>query len=350
MPFWKRRKPEERLAALISEAEEALKQREFERALRAGEKLVGLQHTYGFEIKARALAALDREPEALRVMEESVTIAPSVAPLWSFLGEYRSNAGDYAGAHAAFARAGELDPVMLPECLLNEAIVFLRETQPERAWETLERISTPTDLRLRGEIASWRADTLLQLGRNEQTIELCTRELDWGEAAVAADPTVLDMLTSSRDELRIAQATALWRSRKDGEAALELCYAAVKHTGSRGAGFELIREIGGLDASRAKCFQLLCHGKALTRFFEKGVAPESVPETEHGYLTTFRVLADTPEEALEFVERSERREWGEKFRSLVLEKSSEAPDKVTGCKGIYFRGGRTFYSGRDDKS
>ena len=350
MPLWKRKSPEERVDELIAEAESALEKREFERALKAGQKIIDLGHTYGFELKARALVALEREPEALALMEESVKLAPGVGKLWSFLGEYRSNAGDYQAAHAAFARAAEIDPLLEPECLLNQAIVFLRETQPERAWETLERIATPTDLRLRGEIASWRADTLLQLGRNEQTIELCTRELDWGEAAVAADPTVLDMLTSSRDELRIAQATALWRSRKDGEAALELCYAAVKHTGSRGAGFELIREIGGLDASRAKCFQLLCHGKALTRFFEKGVAPESVPETEHGYLTTFRVLADTPEQALEFVERSERREWGEKFRSLVLEKSSEAPDKVTGCKGIYFRGGRTFYSGRDDKS
>lgn len=148
------------------------------------------------------------------------------------------------------------------------------------------------------------------------------------------------------DELLVAKATALWREKKEADAALELCYSAMKRVGARAPAFDLIREIGGLDARRAKPFQLLCHGKVMTRFFEEGVDPQGIPKTERGFFTTFRVLADTPEEALEFVQRLERREWGADFHSLALEKFSETSDEVSGCKGIYFRSGRTFYSGR----
>lgn len=151
------------------------------------------------------------------------------------------------------------------------------------------------------------------------------------------------------DELLVAKATALWREKKDADAALELCHSAVKRAGARGPAFDLIREIGGLDASRARSFQLLCHGRVTTRFFEEGVDPQSIPKTERGFFTTFRVLADTPEEALEFVQRLEQREWGADFRSLELERLSETRDEVGGSKGIYFRSGRTFYSGSKGK-
>ncbi len=276
-------------------------------------------------------------------------VAPDVAKLWSLLGEYRSNARDYAGAQAAFTRAGELDPLMLPECLLNVAIVLLRDGQPARAWSTLEQIATPEDACFRAALSASRADALLELRRYEELLALATSELAAITARLGADPAESDELDAFSRQLSVSKAQALWRGRTDADAALELCRSAVRHVGTRGAAFDLMREIGGLDASRAKSFHLLCHGKAVVQFSDESEKQESDPNLEHGYFTTFRVLADTPEEAFEFVRQFELREWGENFRSLELEKASAAPERVEGCKGIYFRSGRTFYSGRDKK-
>lgn len=344
---WDRR--EKQIEKLIAKADAALEIPDFEEALPLADRIIELGHTYGFELKARALAGLDREPEALRVMEESVTLAPEVGQLWSYLGEYRSNAGDYAGAHAAFERAAAVDPELLQDSTINGAIVHLREERPGLALARLDEIGARVHPGLRHLFARTRAHALLDLGRFDEAIDYCTREID-----VIIGPDGFETGDGSPIEdalrsLQITKATALWRGRRDGAAALELCHSAVCPGGVSGAAFTLIREIGGLDASRAKPFRLLCHGKALTRFFEEGVAPESVPEVEAGYFTTFRVLADTPEEALEFVQRFEEREWGENFRSLMLKESSETPDEVAGCKGIYFRSGRTFYSGPDEQ-
>ena len=344
---WDRR--EKQLEELIAKADAAFEIPDFEEALPLADRIIELGHTYGFELKARALAGLDREPEALRVMEESVKVAPEVGQLWSYLGEYRSNSGDYAGAHAAFQRAGAVNPDLLEDSTINDAIVHLREEQPALALERLDAIKPRMAPGLRGRFARSRADALLDLERFDEAVDYCTSEIDMIRGADGLEPDDEDQIEDSLRSLQITKATALWRGRKDGAAALELCYSAVTLSGTRGPGFTLIREIGGLDASHSKPYQLLCHGKALIRFFEPSVSTASAPESERGYFTTFRVLADSPEEAFEFVRGFEMREWGEQFRSLVLEKSSEAPDKVTGCKGVYFRGGRTFYSGRDQE-
>lgn len=87
---------EARFERLAKRADDVLKRHEYEKALPLAEKIIALRHTYGLEVKARALAALGRESEALATMEHAVGVAPQAPVLWSYLGEYRSNAGDYA--------------------------------------------------------------------------------------------------------------------------------------------------------------------------------------------------------------------------------------------------------------
>ncbi len=203
---WKRKTPEERVHELVSQAEQALEAREFERALNVAREIIDLHHTYGFELAARALSALDREPEALRLMEDSVTIAPEVGKLWSHLGEYRSNAGDYAGARAAFERAGALDPEFGHESLLNVAITYSREGQLERAWSQLELIPQDLDGELGAAVAVHRAKTLVDLGRHEQALEFCARELEAREAHARAASEEPNALRNARQSCGFAKA------------------------------------------------------------------------------------------------------------------------------------------------
>src|SRR4051812_48577857 len=88
--------------ALIHEAEEALLDEEHDRAQRAAEELVARQHPYGYELLARVHAGRENLPRAIAVLQEGVTKAPRAWTLWIYLGELRSDHGDYDGALAAY--------------------------------------------------------------------------------------------------------------------------------------------------------------------------------------------------------------------------------------------------------
>ena len=96
-----RKSPEQ----LMSEAKQALEQFDFRKASRIADQLLRMNHTAGFEYKARALWGLNQPHDAIAVLQRGVAVAPQVWILWEYLGHYLSDIGRYGEALGRFGMA-----------------------------------------------------------------------------------------------------------------------------------------------------------------------------------------------------------------------------------------------------
>jgi tetratricopeptide (TPR) repeat protein len=329
---------EQRVLALIEKAQEALDSARHEDALRIADKIIANGHTFGFELKARALAGLDRHAEAVSVLETGVGIAPQVPALWSWLGTCRSDAGDYPGAHAAFARLETCPGGSRGSAFGNDALVFLREGRLDDALARIDEAGTPAQAGLRMFLAGVRISIYGKACRWEDVIRFGELEIEWFRAAEAASGGDGDAMREHLGRLQGDVAEAWWRGRNDAAAALARCFEA--STSYRGRRLlALIREIEGHDAGKARPYRLLCAGTALMAVGNDGRKPEPAP---HEYATTYWVLAETPDEGLGYARRFEVQEFREGLLAFGLTSAEALTDSVGGCKGVYgARLGRT---------
>ncbi|HZE43812.1 MAG TPA: sulfotransferase [Steroidobacteraceae bacterium] len=130
---------------------------------------------------ALALSSLDRNAAAITALQRAVTLKPDMADAWRALGDELTNAGDAAGADAAYAqniRASTKDPR-----LLTAAAALCQNEIPQA--EALLRAHLkkyPTDvaaLRMLAEVAA-------RLGRYEDAVTLLTRCLELAPSFTAA--------------------------------------------------------------------------------------------------------------------------------------------------------------------
>ena len=137
--------------------------------------------------------------------------------------------------------------------------------------------------------------------------------------------------------VRLNQAILAQR-RGDFEAALGLIelvddpelslQAASVHVGALAA----IRDLDNVYSDRAEYYRLLVQGK----FAET----ESPGLDVRGFFCTYDVVADSPAEALQFIQRLERRE---PIADLSIEESRALEPRPRDPKGVYWCSGRTYY-------
>ncbi|TGX54962.1 tetratricopeptide repeat protein [Sphingomonas gei] len=94
-----------------------------EKALAAAAKAAPQNRAYALRIRARALAALGKGPEAFAAVDEAVRIAPRDADLWADAGRLKLNAGDVLGAIRASEQAVRLDGGNLDALVLRGEMV-----------------------------------------------------------------------------------------------------------------------------------------------------------------------------------------------------------------------------------
>lgn len=94
----------------------------------------------------------------------------------------------------------------------------------------------------------------------------------------------------------------------------------------------MIRDLDNVYSDRAGYYRLLVHGK--------------FPETEspgldvRGFFCTCDVVADSPAEALQFIQRLDRRE---PIAGLAIEESQVLEPRPRDPKGVYWCSGRTYH-------
>ena len=139
---------------LMDKGYSACKAKRYFEALRIGNRLVGLDHSSGYEILALAYAGLKQPDEAISTLEEGVSVAPSVWLLWQLLGNQYSDKGRYADAQRCFAEALACHRIDRSCVNFNSAIAFARAGQHDEALAALDQVSSPG---FAGDVAAFRA-------------------------------------------------------------------------------------------------------------------------------------------------------------------------------------------------
>jgi tetratricopeptide (TPR) repeat protein len=298
--------------ALIREAEEALEVEEYDRAQRAAEELVATPHPYGYELLARVHAGRGNLPRAIAVLQEGVAKFPRAWALWIYLGEVRSDNGDYDEALAAYDTALGVDGIDADVVHINAAIVHDRAGRPEDALMRLHEVIGADDEAAIA-AARVRARILNDLDRPDAAIAAAQAGL-----ARANDETTGDEIAP----LHAAIAKASW-ARGDREAALQEAWEALRLHPDKSA-LWLVREIEAQYSEHSRYYRMSIRGSW----------------NAEGYFRKFDVVAEDEEEALHLVARMEPEEVRASLSVHDVQMLEHVPDQP---KGVYWCTGRVFF-------
>jgi tetratricopeptide (TPR) repeat protein len=305
---------------LLERGHALLQEVKLDEALEIADRLRELRHSGAFEIGALARAAKGDLQEAVRVLEEGLEKAPDVWLNWQLLGNYLSDLERFPPAVAAYERALACPDVWVASVRLNQAILAQRRGDFEAALGLIEQVGDP-ELSLQA--ASVRMGALAGSGRAEEAERFGMEVL---ESAPDAD--------SDTDALaRIVAAIA--RIRMDRDGSTEPTRSFLVDHWQQWVSPEILAAIRDLDnvySDRAEYYRLLVKGK-----FSETVSPGL---DVRGFFRTCDVVADSPAEALQFVQRLDRHE---PIADLAIEESRVLEPRPRDPKGVYWCSGRIYY-------
>lgn len=278
-----RKSPEQ----LIDEAERALAAMDYEKARRIGMQLLRMRHTAGFEYTARALWGLNRPDEAIATLRQGVQVAPDLWVLWEYLGHYLSDTGRYGEALDAFRRGMECPNAPQDSFLYNLAIVYQRMGEHAVA---LNMLHEAIQKRARVPLALLEAAAAychIQQGQfSEAEAALQRAEQVVGALELTQQPSVQAMIYAYRGLI-------VWQ--RDGDLARAKQYAeqALSFDKANPDAAALMREGNPIAEQPTPLWHILVEGT----WFE----PLEGVRTPIGFFANYWVIADTPEEALEYI-------------------------------------------------
>ncbi len=323
--FWRLTRQERKAERLMVRADEALELSEFDEAERIGQKLLGMGYTGGYEVLARSYAENEQLPRAIRVLEYASGIAPQVWGLWHQLGNYYSDAERFQECHACYDRALGCPGVDADLICVQRAVALAREDRFEDALAVLASV-TSEDPPLATKVITLRMGCWNDLGRYEESIQsseqLTSREPDGKH----------DACTLARAHAEVA--LAWWKGRGDAEEAREAVRRSINASKAEPLAAQVLRELRGERSDAAKSYTLIVEG-----VWHSPIEPGD--DVRPGFLANYCVVADSPEEALEFVREFEPPE----VRDTLTLNSSEIPENAANeWKGVtYAHGGYSFY-------
>ncbi|UCG15809.1 MAG: hypothetical protein JSV19_10985 [Phycisphaerales bacterium] len=289
---------------------------DFQAAVRIGTQLRKMRHTSAFEILALAHAGMGKTEKAVKILEAGVQKAPTVWVLWQLLGNYRSDLGRHEQAHEAYARALTCPQVNESSVRLNISISLGRQGRYAEALEALDRVRDQ-DLLLRAD--SQRMWVLNAQHRYDEVITLGQRCLE--DAEGEADPELRAAL-----EARLGQ--AYWEGHQDRDRALAHAWNALRYCRDDESALWLIREVENRISPKAKYYRLLVEGD-WDQTDDEG--------REMGCIVSFGVVAESPEQALEYVRRFEEATYNMAQRLRIDECDEIEPSPDRPC-GVYVVG------------
>lgn len=122
-----------------------LSQRRFRETLRLAIQLEKLGNSGAYDLRARAYSAMGRPRQAVKTLRIGLRRYPSVALLWSLMGELLSDQGDWDGALRAFERSAEGVGGHRALADYNTALVCLRMGDSKRGLQKIALIPAETD-------------------------------------------------------------------------------------------------------------------------------------------------------------------------------------------------------------
>jgi tetratricopeptide (TPR) repeat protein len=316
---------QQRTEALMDRGYEHLDEEEFEEALEVARELERLQFTAAFEIAALAYDGMGDIDGAVRILHRGVEAAPDCWSNWQLLGNYLSDLQRYEEAEAAYDQALQCDGVWEAAVRLNQAILAGRRKWCEKALELLDKVDDP-ELKL--PVAEQWVANLKHMGRT-------------GEAVVLAERTLGENRDNEKDADTLARTAALlgriWLDREhDKEEIRQLVLGWLEVEPGCEQLLTLLRDLDGQYSKAARRFDMTLHAQL----------PPGHPLAEDGigYYIVCSVVAENPDEALQFARRLEPNEMAPR---LEIEESHESETDPQQPKGVFWSSGRVFYGEED---
>ncbi len=306
---------------LIEEAFDCIDVGDFEAALKLGRRLRRESPPWGFEILALAYAGLGDRARAIEALRQGVAETPNAWRLWQLLGNYQSDEGRFDECHEAYRRALACADVDASSVHLNYAIALLRQAQHTEALRHLNRV---TDPEMRLQAIDMRLELFNRLEWYTQAIELGRNAVDTYPAyeVIETDAEALQSLAKVHAELGLA----LWLGRQDREGALAQAWEAIALDKGQHTGMWIVRELTGEVSPRGKYYQVTIRGTWHEPMEHDG--EWSMPD----FKGTYEVVADAPEEAIEFIRPFEPEGMRD---SLQIDECTELEPCTDQPKGVY---------------
>jgi len=267
---------------LLHEGYEALEELQFDAAAERGRQVAARGETAGFELIAEARMRQGRGEEALEAMEEAELSDPSSWGILNKLGSICSDLGRYSRAEETFRRAFGIEGADRDAIGTNLAIVCWRMGRFDDAISWCDAVVAP----------AWRLAVL------EVRAGVLSSADRWEEVLTATDGIVAEIQTAEQlgtgreplARLCSVRGRALWKSASDREGAIGCARIALALSPTCPEALDVLREARGQVSNHARRFHVIARGLWHEPLEPGGRVP--------GFLRTFHVTADDPQEAI----------------------------------------------------
>jgi tetratricopeptide (TPR) repeat protein len=307
--------PDDIMQKLVFEGFGALEIGEFERALEAARELHELGHTAGFEIEARARWGLEDHEGAIEILKDGVELVPEMFVLWDYLASYLSDEGRYEEALQAYYRSRECPDAPQEAVDFNIAIIYQRQDRHERAIALIETIK-PSETLPSVVLESAKAHSLNEVGKHADALTLTASSLGQIGEDDEVDPEAVARLMSEHAYAMLVMGFP--------EAAFLEAFEAVSLDKSNQRAAWLIREISDEHSDIAKVWRVVVEGRWAEPFEDT--------DKDYGFLANYTVVADSAEEALEYIRPFEPEEV--RF-TLKINSAVDLESQPESLKGVY---------------
>lgn len=316
---------------LISQGQDSLDSYDYKKAKQIGKKLLSARHSSGFEILAKAYYEDNQLQKAIQTLKEGCQRAPAVPILWLLLGNYLSDNNEFEKAFEAFQNGLKLPNSDVSALHLNYAIALERAEKYPEALNQIQQI--PPNHNLIENLHKDRIYASLQnkVGNYSEAISLSERAI-----SIYSEIDEKELLS----DFYIEKGFSILKKLDDRGAALEIIKSAIRLDRHNKRAMWAFREILNQVSQKAKYFRIMIKAE-----WPEPIKFEKVLE-DANYFTSFDVVADDMNEALEFIKLFEPENIHNTIRineSEVLDGNHKQP------KGVYKAIGYMFYPRRDDK-
>lgn len=289
----------------------------YDEARQLGQQMVDADEEAGYRILAMIHAAQDESEAALQLIQRGVAHMPQSWQMRLLLGNLLSDAGDFEQAMQAFDQASKLPEAELHWIQINQAVVHGRRGEIDQALNLLQQVDHHEAINEAFEIQLGLLDSV---GRHDLIIDLAEEDLD----LLQAPETEAEAGTLSRILSHIA--SAYWYEDYDGDEVEHYLRQAIAFDRTNPDALYLLREQDPIFSDQSQVFSMLVKG-VIFESDEQGL------EQQVEFITSYEVVADDEEEALDLIRRFEITEIDP--NSLQVEAIEPRPNEDEEPKGVY---------------
>jgi tetratricopeptide (TPR) repeat protein len=320
------------LSELTEQGLDLIKEHRIDEALEIADELLDRDNTFsgGYRVMAGYLFEKSRPGKAVEFLEKAMEMCPDKDRIHESLGNLYFRMDDEGAAEGHYQNAMDIAPDN-PRIPYRWAHIAYERGDYRIALDKCSQ-SLKADPDYYPAIIL-RANTLIaQKKYNEALDTLVKCEAPCKNAYENKDDRTLSWLYSS-----MARA---YYCLDNKERAQDLCWQALKIHASNNDAVQLIREIKNIQGKNTKHFRMQLQG-----VWHESTFGDNNEELGHPrFVTYYQVIADTPEEAADFIAEMEP---GEVHESLEITECEEVEKKLDALKGVYRRSPYNFFLDQD---